>query len=405
MTKRKNVTGYMAIEENGIEVWPKAFVEAVYLACSEEVQRLKDVGTEKVIKMIPKCEKCKSRELPCKLKTGLRTDRMSCSNCSSTKPCSRPADYMWKTLGATWTEYSVTPDQFRYWYPKVMTPKSIYVIKDSGDRPISEVTGRKGGKASKNKSRGPDSDEDEVEDKEGDGDRDGGKEEEEDEQGVDQDPLPSTSRKHSQDSLRAASTQDRKLWSQKPAESPTPDLQLTAENRRLKKELELAESENERLRTRLLEFEKTVGEFKEDAMEKQIDIARFKQGSAALYSILDASHGQNEDFRQRLTHLMNDSMFLRLRLDVDGQPESQLHKDMNNMLREMAVRVLHLPGPVWTTAEKERIEKTFNPAEGSSGTKRSGGDLEEESESRRKRARMLLTGKSVERVGDRKSVV
>lgn len=53
MTKKKNVKGYLAIEENGVEVWPKALVEAVYVACSEEMQRLKVVGTRKVVKMIP----------------------------------------------------------------------------------------------------------------------------------------------------------------------------------------------------------------------------------------------------------------------------------------------------------------------------------------------------------------
>ena len=119
----------------------------------------------------------------------------------------------------------------------------------------------------------------------------------------------------------------------------------------------------------------------------------------ALHSVLNALHGQNEEFRQHLNDLMNECLFLRLLLDVSGQPELALHKDMNIKLREMAVRVLHLPGPVWTTAEKERIENMLNPAEGSSGTKRAGGELEEEAESRRKRARMLLKGKSVERLG------
>ena len=57
MTKRKTITGYLAIEENGVEVWPKALVEAVYLACSEEMQRLMEVGTEKVVKMIPVCHR------------------------------------------------------------------------------------------------------------------------------------------------------------------------------------------------------------------------------------------------------------------------------------------------------------------------------------------------------------
>ena len=318
MTKKKNVTGYLAIEENGIEVWPKALVEAVYLACSEEMQRLKKVGTEKVVKMIPvchpsryvavllmsccqKCENCRIRELPCRLKVGVRTDGMSCSNCSGKKPCSRPADYMWRTLGAMWLEYSVTLDQFRNWYPKVMTPRSIYVMKDRGDRLNSEATGPKGGKAAKKKRRdrgeSPNSAEDKAEDMEGDGDRDrdGDKykeeeeegEEEEDERGDDQDPFPSTSRKHSQDSSRAASTPDRKPSSHKAVESSAHELQLKAENARLKKELESArsvqtevESENERLRTQLLEFEKIVAEFMEDAMEKQMEAARFRQDSS-----------------------------------------------------------------------------------------------------------------------------
>jgi hypothetical protein len=55
MTKKKIATGYLAIEDNGVEVWSKALVEAVYVTCSEEMQRLKKVGTEKVVKMIPVC--------------------------------------------------------------------------------------------------------------------------------------------------------------------------------------------------------------------------------------------------------------------------------------------------------------------------------------------------------------
>ena len=468
MTKRKNVKGYLAIEENGVEVWPKALVEAVYLACSEEMQRLKNVGTENVVKMFPvrhrsrytvavllmsrcqKCEYCRIRELSCKLKPGARTDGMSCSNCSGKNHCSRPADYMWRVLRATWAkEYSVTQNEFRHWYPKVMSPQSIYVIKDG---PKSEVRTREGGKVAKKKSKdqgeSPDSAEDKEEqkeeEKEEDGDKD--KEEEEDEQGDNQDPSPSTSGKCSQGSSYAASTPNRRPQSQKPAESPVLDLHLKVENTRLRKELESVkeqlwdslvdgdayrtkynsalsvqtevESENERLRARLLEFEKFVGEFTEDTTEKQTggpDIARFRQGSAGerlsghlrllfilwieLYSVLDTVQGQNEEFRQHLNSLMNDSLLLRLRLDIHGHPESQLHKDMEDKLREMAVGVLNLPGPVWTTVEKERIERIFNPAEGSSGNKRPGGDLEEEAGSRRKRGRMLLKGKSVGQLG------
>lgn len=433
MTKKKNVKGYLAIEENGVEVWPKALVEAVYVACSEEMQRLKVVGTRKVVKMIPKCEHCRIGELLCKLKAGVRTDRMSCSNCSRQNHCSRPADYMWRTFGAMWTkEYAVSLNQFQAWYPKVMSPKSIYVIKDSDSGRT-----RKGGKIAKKKSKdrgdSPDSAEDEEENKDGDWDGDGDKaneKEEDDEQGNDQDPSPSTSRKRSQGSLPAASTPNRRPQSQKPTESPMYDLQLKVENTKLKQEVESLkarlwdgsvdgelyrpkdnttlsvqtelESEIERLRTRLLEFEKIVGEFTEDVVEKQTgaqDIALFREGSAALYSVIEALQGQNDKFRQHLHRIMNDSLFLRLCLDVEGHPESRRLKDVKDKLHEIAVGLLNLPGSVWTTAEKERIEKIFNHAEGSSGTKRSGGDLEEEAESRRKRARMLLKGKSVGRLG------
>jgi hypothetical protein len=225
---------------------------------------------------------------------------------------------MWKTLGATWTkEYSVTLNQFRDWYPKIMAPKSIYVIKDSDGGAKPEVRTGKGGKTAKTESRdqgeSPDSPEDKEDkegDKEGDGDGDGNGDgdngnEEDDEQGDDQDPSPSTSRKRSQGSSCAASIPNWFAF-QKPPESSMHDFHL-AENTRLKKELESVKArlrdclldsdlyrtnynstlsvqtgvalENERLQTRLLEFEKIVGEFMEDAMEKQTDIAQFRQGS------------------------------------------------------------------------------------------------------------------------------
>ena len=447
MTKRKVVKGYLAIEEDGVEVWPKDLVKAVYLACSEEIQALKKKGAATVTKLIPvrrcsryvavslmsrcqKCDRCRMKEQPCKLSSGARSDGMICTSCNSKNRCSRPADYMWMTFGATWMkQYSITQKQFRKWYPKVMALRSIYVIKD-GDGSKSELKVPKGGKpVKKNEDRGDnseiveddeDEDEDEDKDKEGEKGKEKEGEKEGDEQGDDQDPSPSTSRGCTQGGSRAASTPNQRPWSQDDTRTKQELEMVKAQLRdcivdrdlyrdlcRTKTTLSIQtelESDNERLRTRLLEFEKIVCEFMEEKQTGAPDMMRFREGCTGeflfahscllftlrieLYTAVNLLHGQNEEFREHLNRLMSEILVLKLRLDVEGDRELPLWKNVSKKLHEMAVGVYNLPGSVWTTMEKERIEKIFN-------NKRSGGDLEED-ESRRKRARMLLESKEVD---------